>query len=78
MALAPYAPILDAAGLHDRLAADVSGTLLVIRQNTDEDGLVAILAAHQRQRAADRLGLRLAREREGCRVSRWIRRCSTA
>lgn len=41
LALAPFAPILDAAGLHDRLAADLASTIQVIKQNTDEDGLVA-------------------------------------
>lgn len=41
LALAPFAPVLDAAGLHDRLATDIASTIQVIRQNTDEDGLVA-------------------------------------
>ena len=41
LALAAFAPILDAAGLHDRLAANIASTIEVIRQNTDEDGLVA-------------------------------------
>jgi hypothetical protein len=41
VALAPFAPLLTAAGVQDRLAADVRGTLRIIQQATDSDGLVA-------------------------------------
>ncbi len=41
LSLLPFTPILDAAGLRERLAADVSATLAAIRQSTDDDGLVA-------------------------------------
>ncbi len=41
LALASYAPLLEAAGLHDRLATDVAATIMAIRQNTDENGLVS-------------------------------------
>jgi hypothetical protein len=41
LALKPYAPILNAAGVQDRLAQDVATTLAEIAANTDSDGLVA-------------------------------------
>ena len=41
LALSPFAPILEAAGVKDRVATDVAATILAIRQTTDEDGLVA-------------------------------------
>ena len=41
LALSPFAPILDAANVKDRVAADVAATILAIRQTTDGDGLVA-------------------------------------
>ena len=41
VALLPFTPILDAAGLKDRVAADVANALASIRLNTDDDGLVA-------------------------------------
>ncbi len=40
LAFSTVAPILNAAGLKDRLAADIASTVQTIRQNTDEDGLV--------------------------------------
>ncbi len=41
LALKPYAPILNAAGVAGRIAQDVAGTLAEIAANTDADGLVA-------------------------------------
>ena len=41
LALKPYAPILNAAGVQDRIASDVASTLAEITTNTDADGLVA-------------------------------------
>ncbi len=41
LALKPYAPILNAAGVEGRIAQDVAGTLAEIAANTDADGLVA-------------------------------------
>jgi len=41
LALRSYAPILNAAGVQDRLAQDVASTLAEIADNTDADGLVA-------------------------------------
>jgi uncharacterized protein YfaS (alpha-2-macroglobulin family) len=39
--LKPYAAILNAAGVQDRMAQDVASTLAEIAANTDADGLVA-------------------------------------
>lgn len=41
VALVPFAPLQTAAGLQDRLAADVRATTRAIQQATDADGLVA-------------------------------------
>jgi uncharacterized protein YfaS (alpha-2-macroglobulin family) len=41
LALAPFAPLLNAAGVGDRIAADVRATQRAIGQATDADGLVA-------------------------------------
>jgi uncharacterized protein YfaS (alpha-2-macroglobulin family) len=41
LALRPFAPVLAAGGIADRLAADVRSTQSAIAQATDEDGLVA-------------------------------------
>ena len=41
VALLPFTPLLDAAGLRERLAGDVAASVLAIRQATDDDGLVA-------------------------------------
>jgi hypothetical protein len=41
LALLPFTPILDAAGLRDRLSADVATALASIKQTTDDNGLVA-------------------------------------
>jgi hypothetical protein len=41
VALAPFAPLQNAAGLGDRLAADVRATTRTIQQAIDPDGLVA-------------------------------------
>ncbi len=41
LALLPFTPLLDAAGLRGRLAADVGDAMAAIRQATDDDGLVA-------------------------------------
>ena len=41
LALMPFTPILDAAGLRDRLAGDVALALAAMKQTTDDNGLVA-------------------------------------
>ena len=41
LALKPFAPILSAAGVNNRIAQDVASTLAEIAANTDADGLVA-------------------------------------
>lgn len=41
LALLPFTPLLDAAGLRDRISADVATALAAIKQGTDDDGLVA-------------------------------------
>ena len=41
LAMKPFAPVLAAAGLEGRLAADVRNTARVIEQSLDPDGLVA-------------------------------------
>ncbi len=41
LALLPFTPILQAAGLRDRLAGDVQAALGAIKQTTDDNGLVA-------------------------------------
>jgi len=41
LALLPFTPILDAAGLRDRLSADVAVALASMKQTTDDNGLVA-------------------------------------
>lgn len=41
LALLPFTPILDAAGLRGRLAADVGLALASLKQSTDDNGLVA-------------------------------------
>ena len=41
LALLPFTPILDAAGLAGRLEGDVASVIAAIRQTTDDDGLVA-------------------------------------
>ena len=41
LALLPFTPILDAAGLRDRLSADVAQALAAMKQTTDDNGLVA-------------------------------------
>lgn len=68
LALLPFTPIIDAAGLQGRLAGDVAATLAAIRQNTDDDGLVGFwphtkgsvwltASAYRVLVAADRAGL---------------------
>ena len=42
LALLPFAPLVDAAGLQDRLSGDVEDALRAIKRATDEDGLVAL------------------------------------
>jgi uncharacterized protein YfaS (alpha-2-macroglobulin family) len=67
LALLPFTPIIDAAGLPGRLAGDVAASIAAIRQSTDEDGLVAFwphtkgsvwltAAAYRLLIAADRAG----------------------
>lgn len=41
LALLPFTPLLDAAGLKDRVTADVANAVALIKLNTDDDGLVA-------------------------------------
>jgi uncharacterized protein YfaS (alpha-2-macroglobulin family) len=41
LALLPFTPLLDAAGLCERLAADVAAALAAVKRSTDDDGLVA-------------------------------------
>jgi uncharacterized protein YfaS (alpha-2-macroglobulin family) len=41
VALLPFTPLIDAAGLRDRVSADIAGAVQAIRQATDDDGLVA-------------------------------------
>ncbi len=41
VALLPFTPLLDAAGLRERLAGDVAAAQAAIKQATDADGLVA-------------------------------------
>ena len=41
LALLPFTPLLDAAGLKDRVTADVANAVTAIKLNTDDDGLVA-------------------------------------
>jgi len=41
LALLPFTPLLDAAGLRDRLATDVAAALAAVKRATDDDGLVA-------------------------------------
>ena len=41
LALLPFTPLLDAAGLKDRVAADVANAVALVKLNTDDDGLVA-------------------------------------
>jgi uncharacterized protein YfaS (alpha-2-macroglobulin family) len=41
LALLPFTPILDAAGLRERLSADVAVALASVKQTTDDNGLVA-------------------------------------
>ncbi len=41
LALLPFTPIVDAAGLGDRLAGDIAATIDAIKHSTDDDGLVA-------------------------------------
>ena len=68
LALMPFTPILDAAGLQGRLAGDLAATIAAIRQSTDDDGLVAFwprtrgsvwltASAYRVLIAADRAGL---------------------
>ncbi|MGI4942803.1 MAG: alpha-2-macroglobulin family protein, partial [Janthinobacterium lividum] len=40
LALLPFTALLDAAGLRERIAADVANAVAAIRQATDDDGLV--------------------------------------
>jgi uncharacterized protein YfaS (alpha-2-macroglobulin family) len=68
LALMPFTPILDAAGLRERLAADVALALAAIKQTTDDNGLVAFFphgdgsvwltaSSYRLMVAATRLGL---------------------
>ena len=41
LALLPFTPLLDAAGLRQRLAGDVALALAAMKQSTDDNGLVA-------------------------------------
>lgn len=41
LALKPFSPILTAARVNDRVAADVATTITTIKQSIDDDGLVA-------------------------------------
>ena len=41
VALLPFTPLIDAAGLHDRVGADIAAALIAIKQSIDENGLVA-------------------------------------
>lgn len=40
LALLPFTPLLDAAGLRERMTADVAGAIAAIRPATDDNGLV--------------------------------------
>jgi uncharacterized protein YfaS (alpha-2-macroglobulin family) len=42
LALLPFTPLIEAAGLRERLAGDVARALQAIKRATDEDGLVAL------------------------------------
>ena len=41
LALLPFTPLIDAAGLQDRVAGDVASAIAMIKRATDEDGRVA-------------------------------------
>ena len=41
LALLPFTPLMDAAGLRSRLAGDVALALAAVKQSTDDNGLVA-------------------------------------
>ncbi len=41
LSLLPFTPLLDAAGLQNRVAADVAGAVAAVKLSTDDDGLVA-------------------------------------
>ncbi len=41
LALLPFTPLMDAAGLRNRVAADVAGAAASVKLSTDDDGLVA-------------------------------------
>ncbi len=41
LALLPFSPLMDAAGLRARVASDVAAALAAVRSATDDDGLVA-------------------------------------
>ncbi len=41
LALLPFTPLMEASGLRDRLAGDVTAAAALVRQDTDDDGMVA-------------------------------------
>ena len=47
LALLPFTPLLDAAGLRDRMAGDVAATIDAVKRATDSDGLVAFFPGTQ-------------------------------
>ena len=68
LALLPFTPLLEAAGLQGRIGNDVAATIATIRLSTDDDGLVAFwphtkgsvwltASAYRVLIAADRAGL---------------------
>jgi len=68
LALQPFAPLIAAAGLRERIGADVAAAIEAVRRSADEDGLVAFwprtrgnvwltAAAYRMMVAAGRAGL---------------------
>lgn len=67
LALLPFTKLIEAAGLKDRIGADVAAAIVAVRQSTDDDGLVAFYprtrgsvwlsaAAYRMLAAAERAG----------------------
>jgi uncharacterized protein YfaS (alpha-2-macroglobulin family) len=68
LALMPFTPLVEAAGLRDRIGADVAAAIEAARRSADEDGLIAFwprtkgsvwltASAYRMMVAADRAGL---------------------
>ncbi len=72
LALLPFTPLLDAAGLRGRLAADIGDAMAAIRQATDDDGLVAFFPHGQGSvwLTAGAYGVMVAAGRAGLAVDR--------